>query len=97
MPIPPKIRARIAKDPFFKKCARTDDLEHCDGRITIDHALYYAGKRISAFFALVPVCEYHHLGDGLVKAKNADIAMRRATAADRAKYPNLPWRRYPHP
>ena len=86
-------KREIEENPWYRTCARTDDLKNCRGRITIDHAVMYAGHRIDDTFGLVPVCEYHHLGDGFNRRKNTDIAMSRATEREREKYPRLKWNR----
>lgn len=87
--IPKKLREEMAADPYYKACARADF--ECKGRITWEHAFTYAGKQINEKFAIIPLCEYHHLGEGLVKIINQAIAARRATKEDREKYPNLNW------
>jgi hypothetical protein len=88
-PIPPKLRRDLAADPWYSSCARASG--ECRGRITWEHALMYAGKQVQERFAIIPLCEWHHLGDGLVKRINVEIAMARATPDDKKKYPLLPW------
>lgn len=93
--IPDDHKEIINTHPYFKKCFRWME-GNCDGRVTIDHALTYAGKRINELFAYVPVCEYHHglLGPGgLNKRMNEQEALRRATKEDLAKYPKATWRK----
>ena len=83
-PIPLKTRKEIKSDPFYKTCARAED-GSCQGRITIEHALIYAGRQINEKWALIPLCEYHHAvdkhqdGGDLNKEKNIWIALNRAT------------------
>ena len=95
--IPKKLLALILADPFYKKCARDRSAEpflqvsDCDGRITFEHALMYAGKQIQEKFAILPLCVWHHLGDGLDKRWNITMAMSRATEEDKKKYPRLKW------
>ncbi len=88
-PIPKVTRDRIAQDPFYKTCARTDDPANHWGRITIEHSLIYAGRRIDDYFNLIPLCWYHHLDRGLNKARNQWIALSRATIYDLEKYPSF--------
>ena len=83
-PIPLKLRARIAADPWMKTCVRRGP--DCDGRITWEHCLLYGGKRINEPFAIIPLCCRHHLGDKLDKQFNQWVALRRATDADLDKY-----------
>lgn len=81
--IPTKLKNEMLSDPYYKKCARED--EHCDGRITLEHALIYAGKQVNAQWAIIPICAYHHSvdrhqdGPGLNKEINVAIALNRAT------------------
>lgn len=84
--IPPKLRAELTEDPFYKTCARKNLFGHtCDGRITWEHAMTYAGKQIQARFAIIPLCtkahsidNYQDSGD-LNKNLNVWIALNRAT------------------
>jgi len=82
--IDPKQREQMAQDPFYKKCARHAD-GHCDGRITWEHVLIFAGKQVNEPWAIIPLCEYHHAigkhqdGGNLLKEKNVWIALNRAT------------------
>lgn len=92
--MPKKLRDQLAKDPEYKVCARlgSDWREgQCEGRITFEHALTYAGKQIQERFAIIPLCVFHHLGKGLNKRWNIRYAMWRASPEDRAKYPRLNW------
>lgn len=92
-PIPPEHREIINSEQYFRRCFRWEEGE-CDGRVTIDHALTYAGKRINEMFAYVPVCLFHHglkgMG-GLNKRMNEQEALSRATPEDLAKYPKATW------
>ena len=94
--IPKKLRAELGEDPYYQTCSRNELLHdhECEGRITWEHALIYAGKQIQARFAIIPLCEWAHLGAGLIKSINIAIAMHRATPEDIEKYPLLPWRKY---
>ncbi len=80
-PIPPKVRAQIAKDTFMAFCiyespqAPNND---CDGRIEWEHAYLYAGKRINEPWAIVPCCTSHNRGRGIVKEYNRYRALLRA-------------------
>jgi len=91
MPIPLETRERIDEDPYYKRCARENT--DCSGRITVEHSWYFAGKRINDYWALIPLCVYHHLGKGLDKRINQAIAVARTTPEDRAKYPKIEWER----
>lgn len=64
-------------------CARADE-GNCDGRITWEHAIIYAGKQLNETWAILGICEYHHKvgkhqNDGhLDKAKHEWLALRQA-------------------
>lgn len=79
-----------------KYCQRRDEGD-CKGRLTVEHALLYAGKKIQDDFALVRLCEWHHGVEhyanchGQNKKKHIILALSQATEADRKKYPRLPW------
>lgn len=82
--MPPKLRQELQADPEYTKCARHKD-GGCDGRITWEHAIIFAGKQVQKRWAIIPLCEYHHAvnkhqdGSGLDKQKNICIALNRAT------------------
>lgn len=85
--IPKKLREEMSNDPYYKVCARSNS--ECKSRITWEHALMYAGKQIQEKWAIIPLCEFHHLGNGLVKTFNQMIAFSRATKEELKKYPKL--------
>lgn len=66
----------LSKDPFMKRCIW--DNENCDGRVEFEHAFLFAGIQIVLWWAIVPVCTYHHRGKGLVKNFNQAVAFGRA-------------------
>ena len=92
------VKDAIDNDPFYKLCARRDE-GNCKGRITIEHALIYAGRQIDEIFACLPICAYHHEvdqyagGGGMDKKKHEWIAISRMTESDRIKYSRRPWGR----
>lgn len=71
-------------------CARRKEGD-CSGRITKEHAFLYAGKQIQEEWAIIDLCWYHHLDEGLDKKLNECIALRKATINDLKKYPRKPW------
>lgn len=87
--MPKNLRAELTCDPYYYRCVRGNS--ECEGRITFEHALMYRGKQIQERFAIIPLCEYHHLGEGLIKRYNQAIALARATEKEKEKYPLLPW------
>lgn len=72
-----------------KGCDRIDDLQNCKGRLTKEHAIYYAGRQVQEIWAVLDLCVYHHLREGLKKNINQAIAYSRATDDDLKKYPKL--------
>lgn len=83
-PIPLKTRKIISEDPFYSLCCRRDEGD-CAGRITIEHAIVFAGRQLDHLFSLLPVCEFHHAvcqfqdNGNLNKEKHTWIALNRAT------------------
>lgn len=83
-PIPSKLRQEMAVDPFYLRCARASE-GTCDGRITWEHAIIFAGRQLNEKWAIIPLCEYHYGvgkyldGGDLNKEKNRWIALNRAT------------------
>lgn len=81
-------------DPKWWYCARRDE-GGCKGRLTVEHALYYGGKKIQDRFALIRLCAYHHGVDeyancyGQNKRRHREIALAQATEEDKKKYPRL--------
>lgn len=90
--MPLKLRNECADDPYYAVCARSN--AECAGLITWEHALMYAGKQIQEKFAVIPLCYYHHLEDGICKTVNIVIALGRADECDKRNYPLLEWKRY---
>lgn len=84
-----KFRKQFDIDPYFKLCARSNP--ECEGRITIEHAFIYGGKQIDELWNFVPLCWFHHLGNGLDKNTNQKLAIMRASDEDLEKYPKKNW------
>jgi hypothetical protein len=82
----------MANDPYYSICSRRN--HECSGRITWEHCFIYGGRQIQEKWAIIPLCEYHHLGVGLNKRINERIAIERATSEDLAKYPRKDWNLY---
>jgi hypothetical protein len=81
--IPETLRHQMENDPYYRVCSRKN--RDCDGRITWEHAIIYAGKQLNEKWAIIPLCEYHHAvnrhqdGGELNKEINVMIALNRAT------------------
>lgn len=86
-PIPKPLLKEILADPYYKVCARSKE-GNCQGRITFEHAIIYAGKQLQKKWSIVPLCCFHHAvdefqdGGDLNKEKNFWIALNRATSAE---------------
>lgn len=94
-PIPLKLRTEIAKDKFMARCIYCDLGRgfECNGRVEWEHAFLYAGKQINEAWAIVPVCTYHHRGDGLDKHYNEYRAIIRADIHDlQIRMPKKDWK-----
>lgn len=91
MPIPKKTLKQILNDPWYKTCC----YPNCMRPAELEHALYYAGKKIQDKFAIIPVCANHHRldnnGKPVDKRYHEYIAIKRMTGADRAKYSRVDW------
>lgn len=92
--IPTKLRAEMASDSYYERCARQDALndhqceadERTGQMIEWEHALIFAGKQIQEKWAIIPSCWWAHRGPGMVKEINEWIALNRATDEELLKY-----------
>lgn len=85
--VPKKFRDKWAMEDALgirRECMRSDE-GNCQGRLTKEHAIIYAGKQLQEEFAILDICEFHHgvnnfqdKGD-LNKEKHVWIALNRAT------------------
>lgn len=82
--MPITLRKQLSSDDFYKKCALRNHGE-CGGPISWEHSLYFGGRQLQEYFAIVPLCHRHH-GIGiwmdagtLDKDKNIWVALNRAT------------------
>lgn len=89
-PIPKKLKDEMDSDPYYHQCSRSSE-GACGGRITWEHAFVYAGKQINERWAIIPLCVFHHLGEGLNKELNQYLALCRATISELAKYSRTNW------
>ena len=81
--IPAKLKKELLVDPEYKKCALFGYHE-CDGRITFDHTIIFAGRQVQARWAIIPVCARGHEVDGYQDAHTMDKDMNRWVALNRA-------------
>lgn len=65
-------------------CMRAEE-GNCDGRITKEHAIIFAGKQWQEEWSILDICAYHHEvdrhqdGDGMNKEKHIFLALARAS------------------
>lgn len=85
--IPQELKDELSANPYYSKCARAN--QDCSGRITWEHSLTYKGRKLQEKFAIIPLCVYHHLGNGLDKRKNRELSLMRMTKKDIINYPDL--------
>lgn len=86
-PIPTKLRKQLSNDPWMKQCI----YENCANEPEWEHSWIYSGRQINERWAIVPVCYYHHRGEGLDKDFNRYKSLQRATLDELEKYPRVNW------
>lgn len=76
----------MATDPIMSVCSRKGLHDHiCEGRITWEHALIYAGRRVNGRPFIIPLCAKAHSvdefqdGGDMNKEINVWVALNRAT------------------
>lgn len=85
--IPAHLREQLAKDPEYSRCSLRGYGE-CDGRITWEHAIIFAGKQVQKRWAIIPLCERHHAvgshqdAGTMDKKRNEWVALNRAIDAE---------------
>ncbi len=72
------------KKGLVRHCMRSDE-GNCQGRLTKEHCITFAGKQLQEDWAILDICAYHHgvdefqdTGD-MNKEKHVWIALNRAT------------------
>lgn len=76
--IPPKLRAEMAEDKYYKKCCLAH-LGGCSGRIEWHHSLIFAGRQLQEKYAIVPACHEHHYRVSEFNEQFIHVALNRAT------------------
>lgn len=58
------VRADVGQDPEYLRCGLQgllgDLIGACGGRVTREHSLIFAGKKIQEKWAIIPCCAKHH-------------------------------------
>lgn len=85
--MPAQLRMELDALPEYHKCILAS--AECQGRITWQHAVIYAGRQIQRQWAILPMCWRHHLGDLHDGTRDRKIALKRATNADKKEFPRL--------
>lgn len=84
--IPKKLKDEILLDPFYKTCALYGHREHvCEGRITFEHAIIFAGRQLQEKFAIIPLCAKAHEVDSFQDAGTMRKGMNMWVALNRAR------------
>lgn len=81
--VPRWLRRKLQLDPFYERCA-LKGYGACDGRITWEHAVIYAGRQVNEEWALVPLCERHHAVGTYMDAGTMDKERNEWVALNRA-------------
>lgn len=93
-----KLRKEIASDPEYSRCAlqgiHPEIIGQCAGRITREHAVINAAKKIQKKWAIIPCCAKHHGVDQYQDAHTEApkdmrewVALTRATWEELTEYP----------
>ena len=82
-PIPPALRAQLAKEPRMYKCCVADD--ECNGRIEWNHALQYSGRSVQAFWCILGMCSYHHSITDRKDIREKVVAVMRELGGDEVR------------
>lgn len=89
--IPLKLRKQLADDPEYRLCSLCKHGE-CGGRITWEHAIIYAGKKVQERWAIIPLCEKHHAVNSyqdagtMNKEMNIWVALNRASDEELTRF-----------
>lgn len=58
------LRTEVGQDPEYTRCALKNILLStigpCGGRVTREHAIIFAGKKVQEKWAIIPCCAAHH-------------------------------------
>lgn len=97
--IPLPIKRQLERDPFMKRCiyhdiGRGHECANQFGGIVIptwEHAWIYANNKVQEWWAILPVCWYHHQGGGMDKDYHRYRSILRAPLIGLIKYPLIDW------
>ena len=83
-PIPPKQRQEMSEDPFYDECCVADG--ECSGVIQWHHNHKWQGKRTNEKFGILPVCEYHHRKEAIIKDNLDWVMLNRMSDTELVSY-----------
>lgn len=81
--IPKKLLEELASDPEYKICSLRGYHE-CEGRITWEHAIRFAGKSLQKKWSIIPLCAKGHAVDQFQDAGTMNKVMNMWVAFNRA-------------
>lgn len=82
-PIPPKLRAELEADPYYKRCAITG---RTNEKIEWHHNMIYAGRQLQQKFAIIPLAQSVHERIIAYKEICDWIMVNRATTDELKRY-----------
>lgn len=92
-----KLRKEVEADPEYDICAflsTQGTFGPCGGRVTREHAIIYANKKVQKKWAIIPCCARHHGVDEyqdahteVPKDARVCVALNRATDEELLEYP----------
>lgn len=74
----------MSSNPEYSRCS-LQGYHECEGAITWEHALIFAGKKVQLKFAIIPLCEKGHAintfqdAGTMIKEMNVWVALNRGT------------------
>lgn len=89
----PEVRKDVSADPEYTRCGIPDAFGPHGGRVTREHSLIHAGKKIQEKWAIIPCCAAHHGVDSYQDAPTEAakeirvwVALNRATDEDLIRF-----------
>lgn len=89
----PKVRKDVGNDTEYTRCGIPDGFGPHGGRVTREHALIHAGKKIQEKWAIIPCCAAHHGVDAYQDASTETakdvrvwVALNRASDEDLVRF-----------
>ena len=85
-PIPAKLRKFLADDESMNHCSVCG----CYGT-QWHHAFEYARRQVNEYWAIVPLCVYHHQNLDKIASRKWGLSRIVNLAEEKAKYPKADW------